>query len=77
MLEENFQKMDYSIDANIQWRINRFNSKIKQKLDEKYNLNKQLLRVLYNIPINIKEVIVRQHIFVISNTSNCLICNGS
>jgi hypothetical protein len=77
MLEENFQKIDYSIDANIQWRINRFNSKIKQKLDEKYNLNKQLLRVLYNIPINIKEVIVRQHIFVISNTSNCLICNGS
>jgi hypothetical protein len=28
MSEENYRKMDYSIDANIQWRINEFDSKI-------------------------------------------------
>jgi hypothetical protein len=68
MSEEHFKKMDYPIDGNIQWRINGFDSKIEQELDERYNLDGrgQVLGVLHDIPVNVGGVIVKQHIFVIS-----------
>jgi hypothetical protein len=68
MSEENFKKMDYPIDGNIQWRINGFDSKIEQELDERYHLdgNGRVLGVLHDIPVNVGGVTVKQHIFVIS-----------
>ena len=60
--------MDYPIDGNIQWRINGFDSKIEQELDERYNLDGrgQVLGVLHDIPVNVGGITVKQHIFVIS-----------
>jgi hypothetical protein len=67
--EENFQKMDYPIDGNIKWRINEFDSKIEQELDERHNLDRygQVLGVLHDVPVNVGGVTVKQHIFVISH----------
>jgi hypothetical protein len=68
MSEENFRKMDYPIDGNIQWRINGFDSKIEQELDERYNLDGRghVLGVLHDVPVNVGGVVVKQHVFVIS-----------
>jgi hypothetical protein len=68
MSEENFRKMDYPIDGNIQWRINGFDSKIEQELDERYSLggHGSVLGVLHDVPVNIGGIMVKQHIFVIS-----------
>jgi hypothetical protein len=69
MSEENFRKMDYPIDGNIQWRINGFDSKIEQELDERYNLDghRHILDVLYDAPVNVGGVMVKQHLIVISH----------
>jgi hypothetical protein len=69
MSEEYFRKMDYPIDGNIQWRINGFDSKIEQELDERYNLDGhgRVLGVLHDVPVNVGGVTVKQHLFVISH----------
>jgi hypothetical protein len=68
MSEEYFRKTDYPIDANIQWRINGFDSKIEQELDERYNVDGRgrVLGVLHNIPVDCGGITLKQHIFVIS-----------
>ena len=68
MSEDHFRRLSYPIDGNIQWRINGFDSKIEQELDERYNLDGrgQVLGVLHNVPVDVGGVEVKQHIFVIS-----------
>jgi hypothetical protein len=75
MSEDNSRKLDCLIDENIQWRINGFDSKIEQELDERFNLDGRgrVIGVLHDVPANVGGVMVKQHIFVISFLSAGLI----
>jgi len=67
MSEDLYKELGHPIDENIQWRINGFDSRIAQELDEKYGLNRGgVLGVLHNVTIDVGGIEVKQHIFVVS-----------
>ena len=67
MSEDCYRQLGHPIDEGIRWRINGFDSKIEQELDERYNLDGKagVLGVLHNVNVDVGGVEVKQHIFVI------------
>jgi len=66
MAEDVYKELGHPIDRNIHWRINRFDSKVEEELDERYGVDRgNVLSVLHNVMVDIGGIEVKQHIFII------------
>ena len=66
MAEEVYKQLGHPIDGNIHWRINGFDSRVEEELDERYGVDRgNVLGVLHNVMVDIGGIEVKQHIFVI------------
>ena len=66
MAEKVYKELRHPIDGNIQWKINGFDSRVKEELDERYGADSgNVLGVLYNVMVDIGGIEVKQHIFLV------------
>jgi len=74
MAEEVYKELGHPIDGNIRWRINGFDSRVEEELDERYGVDREnVLGVLHNVIVDVGGIEVKQHIFVVRYLSAKLI----
>ena len=75
MSEDLYNELGHPIDRNICRRINEFDSRIEQELDERYGLDGRgsVLEVLCNVIVDIRGVEIKQHICVVKYLPSKLI----
>jgi hypothetical protein len=72
MSQTTFDQLQHPLDSDINWRINGYDSKAQDELEE---LEKEgsLLGVCHDVLVDVGGVAVKQHIFVVSHLSSDLI----
>jgi hypothetical protein len=66
MAQYTFNQLQHPLDSDINWRINVYDLKAKDKLEE-LETQRSLLGVCHHVLVDVGGVAVKQHIFVVSH----------